>query len=264
MEGRTDSAAARSRPPRTVDILGVRVTAITVPELHACLREFIEQGRKALVLHANAHALNIATEQDWYREFLNSADIVFCDGAGIQLAAILLRHRIPQRITYADWMWQLAELCEREGYSLFLLGGRAGVANAAADRLLDVYPRSRIVGCHHGYFDKRYGGQENLAVVATVNSVAPDILIVGFGMPLQEEWLKENLNALNAKVVLTGGAVFDYVSGRLRRAPAWMTRYGLEWLGRLLIEPRRLWQRYLLGNPKFLWKVLCQRWSREP
>jgi len=117
----------------------------------------------------------------------------------------------------------------------------------------------RIVGTYHGYFDKTPGSPGNEAVIQAINAVKPNILIVGFGMPLQERWLMENWDRVEASVALTGGAVFDYVSGDLRRPPCWMTSHGLEWLGRLLIEPRRLWQRYLIGNPLFLWRVLKQR-----
>ena len=256
---KTESTDERRQALSKVEILGVLVTAITIPELHERLRYHIERGQKALVLHANVHCLNIAREQDWYRAFLNRADIVFCDGVGVQLAARILGHRIPQRITYADWMWQLGRLAERNGYSLFFLGGRPGVADSAARHLVRRFPRLRILGSHHGYFDKSMDSTENQAVVAKINALKPDILVVGLGMPLQEKWLKENWESAEASVALTGGAVFDYVSGRLRRAPKWMTEAGLEWLGRLLIEPRRLWRRYLVGNPKFFWRVIRQR-----
>jgi N-acetylglucosaminyldiphosphoundecaprenol N-acetyl-beta-D-mannosaminyltransferase len=106
------------------------------------------------------------------------------------------------------------------------------------------------------------GSPENEAVLQEINASSPDILLIGLGMPLQEYWLMENRHDLNAGVVLTGGAVFDYVSGRLRRGPRLLTESGFEWLARLLIEPRRLWRRYIVGNPLFLLRVLKQRLSR--
>ena len=117
------------------------------------------------------------------------------------------------------------------------------------------YPELEIAGVRHGYFDR----SENEAVVEEINAAAPDILLVGLGMPLQERWLMENRQRLDVGVALTGGAVFDYVSGRVRRGPRLLTRGGLEWLARLLAEPRRLWRRYLVGNPLFLLRVLRQR-----
>lgn len=99
-------------------------------------------------------------------------------------------------------------------------------------------------------------------MVREINASAPDILLVGLGMPLQERWLMQNREKLNAGVALMGGAVFDYVSGGLRRGPRLLTDNGLEWLARLLVEPRRLWRRYLVGNPLFLARVLGQRFGR--
>jgi N-acetylglucosaminyldiphosphoundecaprenol N-acetyl-beta-D-mannosaminyltransferase len=248
-------------PTASIDILGVRVNPLTVDELHTAINSYIRSKAHALILHVNVHCLNLSCESSWLREFLNQSDLVFCDGAGIQMAARVFGRSLPMRITYADWMWQLAELCAQEGHTLFLLGARPGIAKIAASRLQFLYPELRIVGTHHGYFDKTPDSTENEAVIEQINAVKPHILLVGLGMPVQERWLMENWERIDANVALTGGAVFDYISGELRRAPRWMTDHGLEWLGRLLIEPRRLWRRYVVGNPLFLWRVLKQRFG---
>jgi len=245
--------------PDRFRVLGVQVFGLTVKELHARIGAFIHQDRKALVLNVNVNCLNLAYERPWLRNFLNTAEIVFCDGAGVVLGARILGHRIPQRITYADWMWQLAEFAEPHGFTFFFLGARPGTTEKAAALLIERFPGLQIVGAHHGYFDKTPGSAENEAVIQKINAVRPNILVMGFGMPLQEHWLMENWARIQANVALTGGAVFDYISGELRRAPRWMTDHGLEWLGRLIIEPGRLWRRYLVGNPLFLWRVLRQR-----
>ncbi len=242
-----------------VDVLGVPVDSLTVSELHEHLLRFVRTGARATVLHANVHAVNLAARYPWFRDILRGADLVFCDGHGVMLGARLLRQRLPEKITYADWTWTLAALCAREGWSLYLLGGTPGVADAAARRLIRHAPRLRIAGTHHGYFDKHDASGENLAVIDAINAARPDLLIVGFGMPIQEQWVSSNRDRIDASVVLTGGAVFDYVSGRLRRPPRWMRVRGLEWLGRLLIEPRRLARRYVLGNPAFFARVVRER-----
>jgi N-acetylglucosaminyldiphosphoundecaprenol N-acetyl-beta-D-mannosaminyltransferase len=244
---------------RTVGIFGVPVAALNVEELHGCLRERIAQGERTLALNVNVHALNLAYEQPWMLQFFHQADLVFCDGTGVILAARMLGSRIPERITYADWAWKLAAFGAAQGYSFFYLGGKPGVAEKAALRLTARFPDLKTAGCHDGYFNKSPGGAENASVIREINATRPDILIVGFGMPIQERWLCDNWERIDAKVLLTGGAVFDYVSGNLRRAPRWMTDHGLEWLGRLIIEPRRLWKRYLIGNPLFFYRMLKQR-----
>ncbi len=240
-------------------VLGVRVDPLTVEELHRRIEAFVRGDGHALVLNVNAHCLNLAYTHPWLRDFLNSAEIVFCDGAGVMLAARILGFRIPERITYADWMWKLAAFGASKEFTFFFLGAKPGVAERAAGRLKARFPALQVVGVHHGYFDKHPGSPENERVVEMINRARPNILVVGFGMPLQERWLMENWDRIQANVALTGGAVFDYVSGHLPRPPRWMTDRGLEWLGRLLIEPRRLWKRYVLGNPLFLLRVLQQR-----
>lgn len=242
-----------------IQLLDTKVTLIDVNNLHRHLEHIIEINGKKLFLNVNAHCLNLAHEQKWLREFLNQAYVVFCDGAGVILGANILGHHIPERITYADWIWQLAKFAEPRKYSFFFLGAREGVAERASVNLKKRYPNLEVVGVHHGYFKKTYGYPENEFVIDKINRLKPDILVVGFGMPLQERWLMENWEDIDAKVALTGGAVFNYTSGVLKRAPKWMTNHGLEWLGRLIIEPRRLWKRYLFGNPIFLWRILKQR-----
>lgn len=242
-----------------VGVLGVWVDRITAEGLHAEVTRLVRR-RGGIVLNVNAHCLNLLHEDEGLRDFFAAADIVFCDGAGVRLAARMLGDRLPERITYADWLPRLAALAEERGFSLFFLGARPGVAGEAARRLRRSHPDLKIVGVRHGFFDHRAGSPENEAVVAEINAARPDVLLIGLGMPLQERWLMENHRRLDVGVALTGGAVFDYASGRLRRGPSLLTDYGFEWLARLLVEPRRLWRRYLLGNPLFLARLLAQRW----
>jgi N-acetylglucosaminyldiphosphoundecaprenol N-acetyl-beta-D-mannosaminyltransferase len=243
----------------TVDILGVRVHTLRLDELLAAIANIIATRRRAIIGYANIHALNLAYEVPWFRAFLNQSDIVFCDGFGVKWGARLLGRRIPERFTAPDWMARLAATASENNFSLFLLGARAGVAGQAAERLQAAAAGLRIAGVHHGYFDKRPGSAENEAVIQAINAAQPNLLIVGFGMPTQERWLMENWHRLEVNVALTAGAVFDHMTGEVARAPAWMTDHGLEWLGRLVAEPRRLWRRYLIGNPLFLARVLRQR-----
>ncbi|MFN8489844.1 MAG: WecB/TagA/CpsF family glycosyltransferase [Caldilineaceae bacterium] len=248
----------KNKERQTISLLGVKIDKILVNELLGKIAQVINSGGKSTILHVNVYAMNLACELSWFRAYLNQSDIVFCDGFGVKLGAWILGHRIPQRITYADWVWQLAQFAESQNFSLFFLGARPGIAEKAAKHLQEQFPNLRVVGVQHGYFDKTLGNSENKAVIKTINALKPNILLIGFGMPIQERWLWENLDQLDINIALTGGAVFDYASGELQRGPRWMTDHGLEWLARLLIEPGRLWKRYIIGNPLFLWRVLKQ------
>lgn len=243
---------------KNISILGVKVNLLTVVELHSVIDSYIAEGCKAQVLHVNVHGLNLAYKHAWLRQLLNEAAIAFCDGDGVRMGGRLLGYDIPQRITYADWMWQLCQFAESKDFTLFFLGAKPGVAEKAAKVLCTQYPSLSIMGVQHGYFDKTPGCDENESVINQINHVKPNILIIGFGMPLQEQWLMENWDRLDINIALTGGAVFDYVAGELQRGPRWMTDNGLEWLARLFIEPHRLWRRYLMGNPQFLIRVFKQ------
>lgn len=247
------------RDRERVEILGVGVDRISADGLRAELLRVVREGERALVMHVNAYCLNLAYRRPWLRETLNGADLVFCDGAGVALAARMLGRPYLQRFTHADEIWRLARFAAEHGLSLYFLGARPGVAEKAADRLRERYPRLEVAGVRDGYFDKSAGSPENEDVVAGINAVRPNILVVGFGMPLQELWLRENWHRLNVDAAITLGAIFDYVSGELRRGPRLLVDNGLESVARLLVEPRRLWRRYVVGNPLFLLRVLGQR-----
>lgn len=244
-----------------INMLGVDVHLLTTLQLLDLISESITQGSHTIILNTNVHFINLTRQNSWLLEFQTQADYLFCDGAGVMLGARILGYTIPERITYADWIWQLAALAETQQFTFYFLGARVGVAEKAEEQLKNIFPKLQVVGTHHGYFDKTPGSVENEEIIKNINSVKPNILIIGFGMPVQERWIMENWEHIDTNVVLTGGAVFDYISGNLRRAPSWMTDNGMEWLGRVFIEPRRLWRRYIIGNPLFLWRIFLQRFG---
>ncbi|MGA9190364.1 MAG: WecB/TagA/CpsF family glycosyltransferase, partial [Anaerolineales bacterium] len=256
--GVSASSKLKAHVPQ-VDVFGVQISALTVADLHQIIAAAVDTNTRALLPNVNAHALNLAYETPWLRDFFNQSTAVFPDGSGALFAARVQGGHFEERVTYADWMWDLARFCAERGFSLYFRGGREGVAEEAANTLRARFTDLHVAGTHEGYFDKSSQSPENTAVMAEINRLQPDILIVGFGMPRQERWLMENWDRLEVHVGLTGGAVFDYISGRLRRPPRVLSEHGLEWLGRLLIEPHRLWRRYLLGLPQFGWRVIRHR-----
>ena len=242
-----------------IELFNIMVDDFSFLKLLNEIINFIANEQKTIISYLNVQAVNLSFKYPWFREFLNRSDIVFCDGFGIILGAKILGLDIKHRNTPPDWIPLLAQMCAEKNYRLAFLGSNPGIADKTAEVLIKDNPTLNIPFTHHGYFNKSLDHPENEAVIQSINAVKPDILLVGFGMPIQEKWIMENFERLDVKVFLPVGAAFDYVSGNVRRAPRWMTDHGLEWLGRLIIEPRRLWKRYIIGIPIFFWRVFLQR-----
>jgi len=198
----------------------------------------------------------------WLKTLFDRADVAFCDGTGVQWAVWLLSGRKPERHTPPEWIVPLAKRLAGRGRTIYWLGGHADIVQEAAHNLQQ-QSGLKTSGFQHGYFNSTRGSAENDAVLAKINSVKPDILVVNMGMPLQERWLAENWDHLPNCVAITAGALVDHISGRVSRPPRWVADFGLEWLVRLLIEPRRLWRRYLLGLPlfalRFCWSMFKKK-----
>jgi len=254
-------AVARGEPPSQSQIFEILVELARPEALLQRITGWVGDGQPARrVMYVNAHVLNQSREQPALRAALKAADLVYCDGYGVRLAAKALDVEIPHRMTGADWVWGLATLCAAAGQAVYLLGSEPGVAQQAAERLGCSHPQLRVAGTHHGYF--ALGSAHDERVVEDINERRPDIVLVGMGSPKQELWVQRNAHRLDADVVWTVGALFDYVSGRVPRAPGWLADNGLEWIFRLAIEPNRMWRRYLLGNPVFVSRVMAQ--ARRP
>ena len=240
-------------------VVGVRVDLISLDELAEYIMFIVQSQTKAIISNVNVHAINIAYRHPWFKDFINQSDVVFCDGFGVKWAARFLNGVVLHRLSPPDWFDRLARKCADQGISMFFLGTKQNVIEKAAIVVNEKFPKLKIVGIHHGFFDKDPLSADNREVISMINSAQPDILLVGFGMPTQEKWILENFADISTKVILPVGAFFDYITGEVVRAPKWMTDHGLEWLGRLIIEPGRLWKRYIIGNPIFIWRVFLQK-----
>jgi exopolysaccharide biosynthesis WecB/TagA/CpsF family protein len=237
----------------SVSILGVEIDVAGGKEMVERIGAAARRGR-ARVAYVNAHTLNLAYEQPALREALGGSDFVLNDGVGVSLAARLQRRRFPENLNGSDFTPRLLDLCAREGWPVFLLGGQPGVAQRAADELSRTVPSLRIVGARDGFQRK-----SDLDVEA-VRVAGAEVLLVAMGNPLQELWLQQHFERLPRLRLGVGvGAFLDFQSKTVSRAPRWMNRWGIEWVYRLTREPKRLAKRYLLGNPRFLWRVARER-----
>ena len=238
-------------------VFGIPIELAQPAEMLRTITGWVGSGSPHRVMYVNAHVVNQSRAIPELRQALESAELVYCDGYGVRLAARVLEVPVPHRMTGADWVWGMAALCEAAGTSLYLLGSDPPVAQQAAQRLTRWYPDLRIAGTHHGYFDLDSPHSER--VVEDINARNPDIVVVGMGTPKQELWVQRNADRLNADVLWTVGALLDYIAGRMPRAPRWLADNGMEWIFRLAVEPHRMWKRYLLGNPVFLSRVMNER-----
>lgn len=239
-----------------VTILKTRFHKLTVTQLTSYIVRATQLNKKITISNLNVRGMNFAYELRWYREFINNADLVFCDGFGVLLGAKLCGYSVKSnhRMTCPDYIEDLARACQAHNVSLFLLAGKPGVVEKAIAKLKAITPHLNIQG-HHGYFEKT--GLENEQVIQKINAFNPGVLYVGFGMPLQERWILDNFAHVDADVFLPLGACLDFYTNSVYRGPRWMTDRGLEWLSRLFTEPRRLWQRYLVGNALFFYRILA-------
>jgi N-acetylglucosaminyldiphosphoundecaprenol N-acetyl-beta-D-mannosaminyltransferase len=250
--------------PASINLLGVNIHLVTIQDVLTHIDEVLASKKKTVITHVHVMALNLAYEQPWFQNFLNQSSLVYCDGMGVRLGARMLGYqKIPERFTLADWMGRLSEFAADRKYSLFFLGNPPGSADRAASRLCALYPGLNVAGTYHGLFDKSLHSPESENVLNLIRQTRPDILLVGFGMPAQEQWINENWDRIAARLVIPCGAIFEYVAGDLKRGPHWMTDHYLEWLARVIISPGRYWKRYLIDNPKFFIRILKYRLARS-
>jgi N-acetylglucosaminyldiphosphoundecaprenol N-acetyl-beta-D-mannosaminyltransferase len=247
----------RDKDMRDFTVLGNKVTDLTTAELLAEVQAIIARGDSEVILNTNVHGINLAQRMPWLKEFRNGVRITHADGAGIALGARLLGYRLGPRVCINDFIWDLARQCSENRWSVFLLGATRDVVTRSADALKAREPDIRIAGMHDGYFSKQ--GPDSDRVVALINQARPNILLVGFGMPIQEQWVRDNAARLDVNVIMVVGGFFDRLSGVVPWTPRWMTDHGMEWMYLSLRRPRRFFERYLVGNPKFVLQVLLER-----
>ncbi|WP_372630164.1 WecB/TagA/CpsF family glycosyltransferase [Cohnella sp.] len=230
------------------ELLGIKVHALNETELMAYVQDCIRTSSETRVIgNHNLHSVYLMHHTADMRRYYERADLIHIDGMPIIWLGRLFGCRLNRshRLTSMDWLPRLFRECEEQGRKIFLLGSRPGVAEKAIERFHARFPGLSLAG-HHGYFDKTPGSADNENVIDLIRSWEPDLVLVGMGMPIQENWILQNAHRLGAKVVWSLGAFMDYYADVKPLPPRWMGRLGLEWLYRLVSEPRRLWKRYVL------------------
>jgi N-acetylglucosaminyldiphosphoundecaprenol N-acetyl-beta-D-mannosaminyltransferase len=196
--------------------------------------------------------VNLASDDPTQRERLGRFDLLYADGQSVVWAARFLGVEVPERVTAGDFIAPFCQRCAERGVRLFLIGGQPGVAEQTARLWREAAPGLQVVGTAHGFLNET----QETALIETIAHAAPDVILVGMGSPRQEIWAERWAGALAPARLWCVGALFEYSGQGRPRAPRWMRHLGLEWLFRLVLEPVRLWKRYLIGNPLFIGRVL--------
>lgn len=205
----------------------------------------------------NAHTINLVCEQPQAKDAISDCEFILNDGIGVDIAAAVRGQKFAENMNGTDFSPKLLALCAEKGYKVYFLGTRQEILEKTVNNLKSQYPSIDIVGYHNGFFNE---AQEKM-IIEEINQAGTDVLFVAMGNPKQEVWLQKNKHFLKVKLGLGVGAFFDFTAGAVKRAPMWMQKAKIEWVFRLFQEPERLWRRYLIGNFKFIFRVLAYRLS---
>lgn len=242
------------RLPVPLTVMGVNITPFSgYAQVSSCIEGLIASDKKAFSVAINPEKIYRANHEPELKNLLNRADIGICDGIGAALAVRLLKGRAISRITGISLFFELVQTASAKGWKVFLLGASPDSNQGAFDRLSEDYPTLKIVGKVDGYF------KDSQEVIRQINDSGADIVFVAMGSPKQELWIAENRDAINASFCMGVGGTFDVVSGKVEWAPPFFRATGIEWLYRLVREPKR-WRRQLV-LPKFAWAVLKQKFA---
>jgi N-acetylglucosaminyldiphosphoundecaprenol N-acetyl-beta-D-mannosaminyltransferase len=236
--------------PESLFILGVRVDAITFDATLARIEGYIADGRPRQIVTVNPEFVMASQSNAEFRRVINEAALALPDGTGVWWASRRLGCPVPERVPGVDLVARLASLSAARGFRIYLLGAMPGVAEMAAKVLCDRYPGLIVAGTYAG--TPRV--EDEAGIIAQVRAARPHILLVAYGAPAQDLWIARNLDRLGVPVGIGVGGAFDYLAGVHPLAPRWLRRIGLEWLYRLVTQPRR-WRR-MLALPRFVWQVL--------
>jgi N-acetylglucosaminyldiphosphoundecaprenol N-acetyl-beta-D-mannosaminyltransferase len=242
-------------------VWGVPFAPLTLDQAVAAVSELAARRRPTYIITANTHYVMVSESMPDVQAINEAAAFIVADGKPIVWASRIQGTRLPERVAGSDMIFHLSEEAARRGFRVFLLGGQEGVAVEAAERLVERYPGLLIVGVECPPF-RQPTPEEEKALFDRIRQARPDLLLVAFGQPKGERWIARHLDELGVPVSIQVGASLDFAAGRIRRAPRWMQKSGLEWAYRLWLEPRRLAGRYA-RNAWFIGRMMA-RSHRSP
>jgi N-acetylglucosaminyldiphosphoundecaprenol N-acetyl-beta-D-mannosaminyltransferase len=240
-----------------IEIFGIKIHPLTKEEFLSIIESNLENGSQIVQSGVNASSIIEVADNESLRSALTNSDLVNIDGMSLVWALRFLGHKVPERVACPDLAADILSMAEKRGYSVFLLGAKEESLILARNKLHENYPDLKIAGHRNGYF----GADDESSIADMIRKANTDILFIGMSSPKKELFVKKYRNILTAKYILGVGGFFDILSGVTKRAPLWMQKSGLEWFYRFVQEPQRMWRRYLIGNTKFILKVIRERFK---
>ena len=241
-----------------LSIMGVRIDNLSMDEVLKIAEEKIEKNEQYIIYTPNTEFIMMCQKDEEFLNLMNESDINIPDGIGLIYAGKIKKHPLKEKVGGYDLSVNLLKMANDKGLKLYVVGGKPGVAEAAMENVREKYPGIKIVGTQHGYFKGTHlgkkGHEEEIAVIEDINKHQPHILFVGFGAKKQELWIEYNKDLINANVIIGNGGTLDGLAGIVKRAPDIFIKLGLEWLYRLMKEPKRIKRQIVL--PVFMLKVI--------
>lgn len=233
-------------------ILGIKIDRVDFGQTLNIIDRFVKEKSPHQIITVNPEMIMTAQKDREFKKVLNTSDLNVPDGIGIVWASKILGKPLKERIAGIDLVWTLAKLAHDRGYSIYFVGAGEGIAKKVADKLKIKYPKMEIAGTESS-------SPYDINLIERIGKTKPDILLVAFGHPKQEKWLAKYKHRFGVPVCIGVGGAFDFISGKTRRAPLWLSKMGLEWLYRLIQEPQRIKRQ--LSLPKFAWLVFLDYFS---
>ena len=244
-----------------INVLGVPVHKVDMNEALNTASSFFDRDKKSVIITPNSEIVMMAKEDEKFLNIIKEADLVIPDGIGLVIASKIIKNPLKERVTGIDLMENILNYCNENNKSIFILGGKPGVADRAVENIVKKYPNIKKSGSYHGYFKGHHigheGHDEEKEVINKINELKPDILFVAFGAPKQELWIQRYKDEVNTSILMGVGGSVDVYAGEVKRAPEFYQKFGLEWLYRLVKEPWRYKRMMLL--PKFIVQVAIKK-----
>ncbi|MBL4753657.1 MAG: WecB/TagA/CpsF family glycosyltransferase [Flavobacteriales bacterium] len=243
---------------KRIEFLGCPMDVATMDDTVNLIAERVEN--KQFIQHVVVNVAKVVNmrKDSALDESVRACEIINIDGMGVVLGARMLGHDVPERVAGVDLFHHLLQMSAERGFPVFLLGAKDEVVAEAHRRVKTLYPKLIVAGHHHGYF-----WDDEEAVVNQIRESGARLLFVAITSPKKENFINKWQDQLGVDFVMGVGGTFDVVAGKVKRAPLWMQKYGLEWLYRVLQEPRRMWKRYLVTNSQFAWLLVKEKWFKK-